>query len=90
MNNTSHKDLVRNFIVSNLMKKQENKNITDSDNIIEEGIIDSLGLMKLINYIEDNFSLKIDDEDLTPDNFESIDIISSFIEKMLKSQKQKS
>ena len=87
MKNESHKDLIRNFILSNLIKKTEHTKITDNDNIIKEGIIDSLGLMKLINYIEDNFPIKLDDEDLTPDNFESIEIIASFIGKLHELQK---
>lgn len=87
MKNASHKDLIRNFIFSNLIKRSEHKKITDNDNIIKEGIIDSLGLMHLINYIEETFSLKIDDEELIPDNFETVEVISSLIRRLMESGK---
>ena len=87
MKSESQKDLIRNFILTNLVKESEHKNLADSDNLIMEGIIDSLGLMKLITYLEEKFLIKLDDEDLTPDNFESIEIISSFIGKLIEVEK---
>jgi acyl carrier protein len=87
MKNAMHKDLIRNFIYSSLTKRSEHKKIADKDNIIKEGILDSLGLMHLINYIEETFSLKIDDEELIPDNFETVEVISSLIGRLIESEK---
>ena len=75
----SIKELIRKFIVQ-LAKKKEHANVNDDDDVITMGIIDSLGIMQLVAYIEETFSIKVNDEDIIPDNFESIEFISSFIE----------
>lgn len=51
--------------------------------IFQDGIFDSMGFLSLINYIEDNFSIKADDAELLEENFESIDAIVSFINRKL-------
>jgi len=77
------KEEIREFVRSKLSKKKNHTAIDDKDNIIEAGIIDSLGIMQLVEFIENKFSLKVKDEDIIPDNFESIETISSFVERSL-------
>lgn len=43
--------------------------------LVESGIIDSLGIMKLVQFLEQRYQLKIGDQDLVPDNFENLDAI---------------
>lgn len=81
MSTAAGRDLIREFIKKNLAKKQEHLEITDRDNIIANGIIDSLGIIKMIHFLEDRFSVSLRDEDITPDNFESIESISAFLER---------
>jgi acyl carrier protein len=50
------------------------------DDLLSEGIIDSLGMMKLIRFIEDKFDLKVRPEDMTIENFTSIETISNYIQ----------
>ena len=77
------KESIRNYIKSELVNSQDHSNLTDSDQLIESGIIDSLGIMKLIGYLEDNLSVQIDDMELIPENFASIDAIASLVMKKL-------
>ena len=49
------------------------------------GIVDSLGLIKIINFLEDRFSLKLNDIDIIPEHFESIESISILLERTLDS-----
>ena len=49
--------------------------------LLEEGIIDSLGLQQIITFIEQQFKITIDDDDLMPENFESVNAIAALIEK---------
>jgi acyl carrier protein len=50
------------------------------DDLLAEGIIDSLGMMKLIRFIEEKFEIKVRPQDMTIDNFTSIDSITKYIE----------
>jgi acyl carrier protein len=49
------------------------------ESLLETGIIDSTGVLELISYIEETFSITVDDEELTPENLDSIDKITGFI-----------
>jgi acyl carrier protein len=56
------------------------KNKIQNDSLIfKEGFFDSMGFIRLITFIEDEFGIKISDEDLTEENFESINAITSYI-----------
>lgn len=56
------------------------------DDLLSEGIIDSLGMMKLIRFIEGKFDLKVRPEDMTIENFTSIETISNYIQARKSSQ----
>lgn len=49
------------------------------ESLVESGIIDSLGIMKLVDFIEREFRVKIGDEDLIPENFETLDDIANLL-----------
>jgi acyl carrier protein len=79
---TDNKEKIRQFLLEKLARAKKIKQIDDQDNLIESGIIDSLGIMQLVAYLEDTFTVKVKDEDIVPENFESIDIITSYIERL--------
>jgi acyl carrier protein len=54
-------------------------NFSDDDSLWEEGILDSLGMIELIHFIERTFNIKVGEDDLSPDNFDSINRISRYI-----------
>jgi acyl carrier protein len=51
----------------------------ERESLVESGIIDSLGIMKLVDFIEKEFRVKIGDEDLVPENFETLDDITKLL-----------
>lgn len=77
------KESIKNYILSELVSDNENSSLSETDQLIESGIIDSLGIMKLIGFLEDNLSVQIDDMELVPENFASIAAITSLVEKKL-------
>lgn len=56
------------------------------ENLLEQGIIDSLGIMKLIIFIEKAFGIKVPDEDVVPENFESLNSMARFIEQKMSNK----
>lgn len=58
--------------------------INDATLLFDEGIFDSMGLLNLISFLEEDFSVKVEDSELDAANFGSIDAITSFLEKKLK------
>jgi acyl carrier protein len=74
------KEKIRTFIKNEILAKKGQSIINDSDNLIENGAIDSLSILKVVSFIEKEFSIKIDDIDLLPENFETIDCIARFVQ----------
>ena len=79
---TNEKELIRQFVIEKLARAKKINHLNDQDNLIENSIIDSLGIMQLVSYIEATFAVKVKDEDIIPDYFESIDAISNYIENL--------
>mgnify|MGYP000268269263 CR=1 FL=1 len=52
----------------------------ESDSLIETGIIDSVGIMKLVDFIESKFSVKISDDELLPESFDTVDDITKLVD----------
>lgn len=69
---------IREFILEKfpLARKQQLK---DSDALLESGILDSLGVLDLVHFIEREFSIAVVDDELVPENFQTIDRIAAFI-----------
>jgi acyl carrier protein len=62
------------------------RNVTDHDNLLESGIIDSLGALELVTFMEQEFSVTVDDADLTPENFQTIECMARFVARSLALQ----
>jgi acyl carrier protein len=60
------------------------KQIRPSDNLLETGVLDSLGLMQLVIFIEEKLGLKVPDEDVVIENFSSVDALTGYLERMKK------
>ena len=73
---------VRDFLVKHAPK---GVSFTDDDSLLTNGVIDSLKMLDLISFIEEKFSIQVDEDEMMPDNFESVDAIVSFLE--LKTQR---
>ena len=73
------KEMIRQFIVTELLSDCNGDGLTDTIPLIEEGIIDSFGIMTLLGYLEENFAIEITPDELVPENFASITTINDFI-----------
>lgn len=51
----------------------------DGDPLLDDGLIDSLGILELVNFMTDAFGVEVSDEDLQPENFHSIDTLVAFV-----------
>lgn len=71
---------LRSFILNQYLSGENADKLDLNDNLIDTGILDSMTLMKFISYLEKKHNIKITNDELTPDNFESIEVIARFIE----------
>lgn len=71
---------IRTFVVENYLFGEESK-LDNDDSFMESGIIDSTGILELVRFLEATFGIKIADEELIPDNLDSINKIVEFLRK---------
>ena len=72
------KETIRKFIHENFILGEE-AHLKDEDSLLEKGVIDSTGVLELVAFIEEKYGLTVEDEDLTPENLDSIRNIAEFI-----------
>jgi acyl carrier protein len=53
----------------------------DDDSFLGNGLIDSLGVMQLVSFVESEFAIRVEDEDLVPDNFDSVERVAAFVDR---------
>ncbi|MCK4517075.1 MAG: acyl carrier protein [Spirochaetaceae bacterium] len=70
---------VRDFIVENFLFGVEDANLTDQASFLETGIIDSTGILELVAFIETEYDITIQDEEMLPRNLDSLENISAFV-----------
>ena len=75
------KETLVEFISKELVTDHEMENLDENEPLLESGIIDSLAIMKLLAFIEEEFKLKVLDHELMPENFDTIASILKLIEK---------
>ena len=75
---TETKAKIRNYIIESTFDDVEN--ITDDTLIFEKGVLDSMGLLFLIEFLKEEFGVTTNDDELVEENFESINKIVAFIE----------
>jgi acyl carrier protein len=61
----------------------EDKKISPEDSLLETGTIDSTGVLELVLFLEETFSIQVADEDLIPDNLDSINKIAAFVDRKI-------
>ena len=77
-----HKQVIREFIVENFLFGEAN-GLKDDTSFLEEGIVDSTGILELVTYIEDEFSITVEDEELIPENLDSIDNVANYLQRKM-------
>ena len=70
---------IKGFISETFLLENERGSLKDSDSFMKNGIIDSTGVLEFISYLESEFIITIEDDELTPANLDSIDNVINFI-----------
>jgi acyl carrier protein len=76
-------DRLRSFIKQNFYAAHK-LDIADDDSLLDRGIIDSTGVLELVAYLEKEFGIKISDEEIVPENLDSIANTIAFIQRKLQ------
>lgn len=73
------REIITRFITDEFLDGSEVKTIPDDLNLVESGIVDSLGLLRIVAFLEDELNVVIEPEAMVPDNLSSIRAILSLV-----------
>lgn len=79
MSSQQVKDTVMNFIRENFIMGRSDVVLDEKVSLIDSGVMDSTGVLELVEFLESQYSIKIDDEELVPENLETIANIINFL-----------
>ena len=71
---------IREYILENYLFTDDNSALKNEDSFLEKGIIDSTGILEVIYFIEDDFGIKVEDDEMVPENLDSVNNIVRYVE----------
>jgi acyl carrier protein len=80
---TMIKDQVRSYVVDNFVMGSNAAKFSDADSFLDLHIIDSTGFLELVTYIEEKFKFRVEDEEMIPENLDSLNSIDAYVAKKL-------
>ena len=69
-------DQIRDYVVRTF-----GKTVGPDDSLLDSGLVDSAGIFELVNFLEETFAVKIEDEEIVPEHFETSAMVAAFIER---------
>ncbi len=72
---------LREYILENYLFTDDQSALNNSDSFLDMGVIDSTGIMEVIDFVEGEYEFTVDDEEMVPENLDSIDNLVAYIAK---------
>ena len=79
-----NKQKIRDFIVETFLFGDTDATFEDGESLLDSGIVDSTGVLELVGFLESEFGLEVKDDELIPENLDSVDNLAGFIERKVK------
>jgi len=73
--------LIRDFIAQKILFSDTGSPHPDDASFLQEGIIDSLGVMELVEFVQQTFGVKVEQSDVTPEHFDSVARLAAFVRR---------
>jgi len=70
---------IRNFVVENFLYGDLTRPLSDDDSFLEKSIVDSTGILELVEFLERTWNLTVQDEEIVPNNFDSIARLAQYV-----------
>jgi acyl carrier protein len=78
---------VREFVIENFLFG-DSDGFKEDTSFLQSGIIDSTGILEVVSFLEENYGISIEDEELIPENFDSLNNINNFLKKKMNGSSQ--
>lgn len=75
------REQIRGFIIENFLFGDAEPLTDDAVSLLDNGIVDSVGVLEMVAWLEQNHGLKVEDQELVPENFDSVERLIRFVER---------
>lgn len=75
------REQIRNYIAETFLFSDNGFNMSDDVSFLDEGIIDSMGVLELIMFTEETFNISVEDDEIKPENFDSVNKLHDYIQR---------
>jgi acyl carrier protein len=75
---------LRAYVIDRFLFGDTSASLSNSESLLERGIVDSTGVLEMVMFLEEKYGIKVQDDELVPDNLESIDKAADFVQRKLK------
>lgn len=72
-------ETIRNYIAQNILFNNKGYPYQDNTSFLDNGIVDSINVMELVMFVEETFHIKVKDEEIVPDNFDSVECLAHYV-----------
>jgi acyl carrier protein len=76
------RDKIKAFIMENFLFGND-QDLNDDTSFLDEGIIDSTGILELVSFLEEEFDISVEDDEILPENLDSITSVTAYLEKKM-------
>jgi len=76
------RDKIRAFIMENFLFGND-QGLNDDTSLLDEGVIDSTGILELVSFLEEEFDISVEDEEILPENLDSIKNVVAYLERKM-------
>ena len=70
---------VREYVATNFMFSDNGYSLPDDASFLEEGVVDSTGVLELVMFVEETFGVSVEDQEIVPENFDSVSRLAAYI-----------
>ncbi len=80
------REQVKDFIVNKILIGASDVTLDPDESFLQRGILNSTGILELVGFLEEHFKLTCKDEDITPENLDSLNAVSAYVQRKLSPQ----
>ena len=74
---------VKNYICEAMLMGTADQSIEADESLLQRGVLDSTGVLELVEFLQDRFGISVDDDEITPENMDSLNSIAAYLRRKL-------
>lgn len=79
----TNKEQIRQYLAENFLFSSNGFDLGDDASLLDEGIVDSTGILELVLFVEETYDLAVTDDEIVPENFDTVNNLSAYIERKM-------